>query len=62
MIEVISPLTGTSMWVHETRIDEYLALGCKIVDETTEKLLAGSVSKSDTAKPKPKTKAKKPKE
>lgn len=63
MIAFISPLTGSEMMVHESRVDEYLALGYKVADQKTAEILAG-VSKSDTpAKPKPKPKkAAKPKE
>jgi hypothetical protein len=56
MVKLINALTGGEMWVHETRLDEYLAAGHKPAAEP-----AGA-SESDTAKPKPKTKAKKPKE
>ena len=58
MIEVISPLTGSSMWVHESRIDEYVARGCRIVDPKTAAILNGSVSEPDTP-PKPKATRKK---
>ena len=27
MIKFINAQTGTEMWVHETRVDEYLAMG-----------------------------------
>ena len=57
MVKLINALTGSEMWVHETRLDEYLAAGHKPAAEPA------GVSESNTpAKPKPKTKAKKPKE
>lgn len=30
MIRMINGLTGTIMWVHETRLDEYLSAGHKL--------------------------------
>lgn len=54
MIKFINALTGSPMWVHESRVEEYLALGHKIEDEATAAIL--------TKAAKPKTKAKKPKE
>ena len=30
MIRLINALTGTDMWVHESRLDEYLARGHKL--------------------------------
>ena len=52
MIRFINATTGGEMWVHETRVDEYLARGHRIADEATAALLPGGVSKSDTPKKK----------
>lgn len=30
MIKLINPLTGGDTWVHESRLDEYLAKGFKL--------------------------------
>ena len=30
MIKLINCLTGSAMWVHESRLDEYLAAGHKL--------------------------------
>lgn len=30
MVKMIHALTGTDMWVHETRVEEYLARGHKL--------------------------------
>lgn len=30
MVKMINALTGSDMWVHESRLDEYLAKGHKI--------------------------------
>ena len=62
MIEFINSLTGGPMWVHESRVNEYLARGHKIADEATAAALAGDVSKVDTEPKTKKAKAKKPKE
>lgn len=57
MICLIHSQTGGEMWVHESRLDEYLAAGHKPAASP------GDVSDPDTQeKPKPKAKAKKPKE
>lgn len=53
MIELIHATTGGRMWVDETRVDEYLAAGHKP---------AAASGVSEMNHPKPKTKAKKPKE
>lgn len=48
MVELIHGTTGGKMWVHETRLDEYLARGHKLAGKTAP------VSKSGTgAKKKP---------
>lgn len=53
MVKLINALTGGEMWVHETRLDEYLAAGHKP---------AAASGVSEMNHPKLKTKAKKPKE
>lgn len=36
MIEVINDLLGVHMWVHESRVDEYLAAGHRLAAEDVE--------------------------
>ncbi len=36
MIEVIDNLLGVHMWVHESRVDEYLAAGHRLASEAVE--------------------------
>ena len=48
MIRVVHAVTGTVMWVHESRVEEYLALGHRIEDEATARAY-GAVPKPDTA-------------
>lgn len=50
MVELVNSLTGGRMWVHETRVGEYLAAGHKLAAEA--KPAAEKVSETDT---KPKT-------
>ena len=47
MIKFINALTGGEMWVHETRVDEYVARGHKIAPRPMPE-------KKPKAKPKPK--------
>lgn len=37
MVKFINRLTGSVMWVHESRVDEYKAAGHKLAAEPTEK-------------------------
>lgn len=37
MVKLIHAATGGPMWVHESRVEEYLARGHKIADEATAK-------------------------
>ena len=52
MIRMINAITGSTMWVHESRLDEYTAAGHK---------LAASDAKPAEEKPKSKTKTAKKK-
>lgn len=36
MVEVINDLLGVHMWVHESRVDEYLAAGHRLAAEAVE--------------------------
>ena len=49
MVKFINRLTGSVMWVHETRVEEYKAAGHKLAADTPKET------------PKPTARAKKPK-
>lgn len=36
MVRLINALTGSEMWVHETRVAEYLARGHRVPDKPAE--------------------------
>ena len=59
MVKLINALTGGEMWVHETRVDEYLDRGHKIADEGIAAMVTGNVSKSKNAPPAKKSTKKK---
>lgn len=42
MVRFINVDSGGEMWVHESRVDEYLARGHRIADEATAAMLSGS--------------------
>lgn len=50
MVEFINAMTGGPMWVHESRVEEYLARGHKIADEKTAAALKKAPKKKPTAK------------
>ena len=54
MVAFINALTGGPMWVHESRVEEYLAAGHKLVSEAP-------AAKPAKEAPKPKTPAKRKK-
>ena len=56
MIQFINAITGGEMWVHPTRVDEYLALGHKIADPEIAAVFTDVSTSNTPAKPKPKTK------
>lgn len=37
MVRFVNKLTGTDMWVHESRVDEYKAAGHKLAASVEEK-------------------------
>ena len=37
MVKFINKLTGSVMWVHESRVDEYKAAGHKLAADSNEK-------------------------
>lgn len=54
MVEFINALTGGPMWVHESRVEEYLAAGHKLAAKAP-------AAKPAEEAPKPKTTAKRKK-
>lgn len=51
MIEFINALTGSQMWVHESRVEEYLAAGHRLAaGESPEKQPVKEAPKKSSAK------------
>ena len=50
MVEMVNALTGGPMWVHESRVDEYLAAGHKLAAGDAPSKTARTAPKKTTAK------------